>query len=181
MRLSKRVPWVLALLCASLILGAGMAVADDQAEVGKPAPPFTLNDLEGNEVSLSDFEGKVVVLTFWGWSCVSCKEEEMPALQHEVWENEEEFPHEKIQVLSINMDVNPDLERIKGYTEDKGLTYPMLVDGLKVAAQYLVFATPILMYIDHEGVLQHKKGPQLMDESDVELLKELVDAVPDAE
>src|SRR3989344_1648705 len=41
-------------------------------EVGKQAPQFTLTDFSGNQVSLSSFQGKPVVITFWGSWCLSC-------------------------------------------------------------------------------------------------------------
>ena len=45
------------------------AVASNKAEIGKPAPAFTLMDLEGKPVSLSDFKGKTVVIE---WFCPTC-------------------------------------------------------------------------------------------------------------
>ena len=36
-------------------------------QIGSAAPDFTLQDLEGNEKSLSDYRGKVVLLAFWGY------------------------------------------------------------------------------------------------------------------
>ncbi len=42
---------------------------------GTPAPDFTLNDVEGNPVSLSDFKGRKVVLQFWASWCPDCRAE----------------------------------------------------------------------------------------------------------
>jgi peroxiredoxin len=47
---------------------------------GKPAPAFTLLDLNGKKVSLSDFKGRPLVVNFWGTYCAPCKIE-MPWLQ----------------------------------------------------------------------------------------------------
>lgn len=49
--------------------GAGAAAAAAAAEVGKPAPDFTLNDLDGKPVTLSSFKGKTVVLEWFNPEC----------------------------------------------------------------------------------------------------------------
>ncbi|MCD4653704.1 peroxiredoxin family protein [bacterium] len=54
---------VLLMACLSVILTAGLASATYQ--VGDEIGDFTLNDSEGNSVSLSDFDGKVVFIFFW--------------------------------------------------------------------------------------------------------------------
>ncbi len=50
------------------------------AVVGNPAPDFTLADLDGNQVSLSDFRGKTVFINFWATWCPACREE-MPEIE----------------------------------------------------------------------------------------------------
>ncbi len=49
-------------------------------ELNRPAPDFTLPGLDGQDVRLSDYRGKVVLVNFWGTWCEPCKEE-TPALQ----------------------------------------------------------------------------------------------------
>jgi cytochrome c-type biogenesis protein len=51
-------------------------------QVGKPAPSFTLKDLDGNRVSLSDLKGKPVLVTFWATWCVPCRDE-LPLIRDE--------------------------------------------------------------------------------------------------
>jgi len=185
MQISRSVG-MLALLIFSLVFSIGISNAQDEpevgAEVGNKAPDFTLTDIntdeENVEYTLSEYLGKVVVMTFWGWTCISCKEEEMPALQHEVWDV---YPHEQVSVVSINQDVTPNLDDIRGYIADKEITYPMLVDGLKTAVDYLVFATPILIILDHEGVIRFKEGNRLFDEEVKAFIDELVAELPETE
>jgi len=59
---------MIALAIAALLTTTQIALADG-AEVGKPAPGFTLQDLDGNQVSLSDFKGKTVVLEWFNPDC----------------------------------------------------------------------------------------------------------------
>ncbi len=53
--------WLFSVLFAVFLAPAALAAVP----VGSPAPDFTLNDVNGNPHSLSDFEGKVVLLNFW--------------------------------------------------------------------------------------------------------------------
>jgi thiol-disulfide isomerase/thioredoxin len=57
-----------------------VSVSEGVARVGGPAPTFTSWDLNGKRVSLSDFKGRPVLLTFWATWCTVCREE-LPALQ----------------------------------------------------------------------------------------------------
>ena len=57
-------------LCASLFLVQFLALAD--AQVGKPAPDFTVKDLDGKTHKLSDYKGKVVVLEAYNLDCPFC-------------------------------------------------------------------------------------------------------------
>jgi thiol-disulfide isomerase/thioredoxin len=64
-----------------------------------PAPDFHLRDRQGNEVALSDYRGKTVVVNFWASWCAVCRSEKpsLEALQ-------EEYPHSEVQVLAVASD-----------------------------------------------------------------------------
>ncbi len=184
----KLAVWVI-VLSLGMCFGVALNAQDEPVvgpNVGDLAPDFTLMNLnpledvdtETVDFTLSDHAGKVVVMTFWGWTCISCKEEEMPALQHEVWDV---FSREQVLVLAVNQDVDPNLGNIREYIADKQITYPMLVDGLKTAVDYLVFATPILIIVDHEGVIRFKEGNRLFDEEVKTFIDELVAELPESE
>ncbi len=173
--MAVRVPLLCLILLAGALLGAPLDGRAEEGKVGEPFTDFTLLDTEGNEVTLSDYAGKVIAITFWGWGCIECREEEMPALQSQV---QEVYSREQVQVISVNIDPKPDLERIRQYKEDKGLTYPILVDGLEVAFDYRVFATPILFLIDGEGIVRHKEANKVFDADTREVLQGLIDELP---
>ena len=67
------------LLAALLLSSAGCGKKEESVgmkfDVGKPAPEFTLPDLEGNQIELSSMKGKVLILDFWATWCPPCKEE----------------------------------------------------------------------------------------------------------
>ena len=70
----------LALLTPALVITGCARGRQSVASVGAKAPDFTLPDLNGQSVSLSDFEGQPVFINFWGINCTYCREE-MPHLQ----------------------------------------------------------------------------------------------------
>src|SRR3990172_9379332 len=130
------------LLC--LMLFALPATGEEEQapgyKVGQQALDFTLQDLEGQDVKLSDQRGKVVVLTFWDWGCVECREGSLPKLQEAL---QEELEESRVAVLAVNISPQPDVEQLKAYATEKGLAYPILLQGMQVALDYWVFTIPI--------------------------------------
>jgi peroxiredoxin len=117
----------------------------------KEAPAFSLNSLDGKQVSLSDFKGKPVLLTFWATWCVSCKEE-MPLL--------EKFfagKRDQLAILLITIDGERKKAAQKVISENK-ITLPvLLLLKEKVMDHYMVRGwVPQTFLIDREGVLVGK-------------------------
>ena len=123
-----------------------------------PAPDFTLVDQNGEEHTLSDYEGKVVFLNFWATWCGPCQRE-MPEIQqlYEDWgENTGE-----VVVLGVANPHDPDhpgnadsltAGEIGDWLGEKGYTYPTLMDETgEIFAQYGVSAFPTTFMIDTEG------------------------------
>ncbi len=117
----------------------------------KQAPSFSLRGLDGNQVSLSDFRGKPVLITFWATWCESCKEE-MPIL--------EKFSQGKRDQLAILL-ITIDGERkraVQTVADKNKLTLPvLLLLKEKVMDQYGVRGwVPQTYLVDQEGVLVGK-------------------------
>jgi len=112
---------------------------------GKPAPDFTLMDLNGQEVSLSDFRGKYVLINFWATLCSYCKIE-MPDLQRIYDENED------LIVLAVNVQEEKGI--VDSYIRHNGYDFPVVLDeDGKVANTYLVSGFPVSYFVDKEGIL----------------------------
>ena len=85
----KRMKIIIVLLLAVFVLTAcdntsSTSTAEKPAAkeglIGKTAPDFTLTDMAGQQVSLSQYRGKVVILNFWATWCPPCREE-MPSME----------------------------------------------------------------------------------------------------
>jgi cytochrome c-type biogenesis protein len=76
------------------------AVRNDKS-IGTPTPELTLKDLDGRDVSLSDYKGKVILVNFWATWCVPCREE-IPWLI----EMQERYSAEGFTVLGLAMDAD---------------------------------------------------------------------------
>lgn len=114
-------------------------------EVGKLAPNFTLENLNGEEVSLEEYRGKIVMLNFWATTCKFCVEE-MPDMNKLQEENED------LVILAVNVRERKD--KVKNYIENGGYDFEVLLDNKgDIAMDYLVSAFPTSYFIDKEGIL----------------------------
>lgn len=124
-----------------------------QLEERSAAPDFTLKDLDGNDVKLSDFRGKVVFLNFWATWCPYCVEE-MPDLQKA---NDTLAKEGKAVILAV--DVAENSEIVKKYVSDKKLSLKVLLDtDGRIADIYKVTGIPITFIINRDGTIYNYMG-----------------------
>ena len=121
--------------------------------LNEPAPGFTLTDLKGKEVSLSDYKGKVVIIDFWATWCGPCKQS-FPAMKEAVekYSNEAEF-------LFVNTweRVDNKMENAKKFIENTKYPFHVLVDQEnKVITQYKVEGIPCKFIVGPDGTLKFK-------------------------
>lgn len=117
---------------------------------GKRAPNFTLLDLDGNEVELSDFIGKKVILNFWATWCPPCRAE-MPHMESIYKKNNKE-----VVVLAVNLSNTEKSDSdVQEFVKDFKLSFPIVMDTKgEISGQYQVFAYPTSLMIDSQGVIQ---------------------------
>jgi len=104
-----------------------VSVGEGNAEVlacpadAKPAPlNFTMKDVTGKDVSLSQYKGKVILLDFWATWCGPCKVE-IPGFV----DFQNRFTHDGLQVVGISVDDTPD--QLAPYIKELKMNYPVLL------------------------------------------------------
>lgn len=121
------------------------------------APDFTLKTLDGKEVTLSELQGKKVILNFWATWCPPCRAE-MPDMEKFY----KEYKDKNVEILAINFttsEKNP--EDVKKFIKDFGITFPVLLDEENIVNDiYQPQGIPNSFFIDSKGVAQyHIIGP----------------------
>ncbi len=107
-----------------------------------------LPDLHGKQRRVSDWQGKVVVVNFWATWCAPCREE-IPVLVR----TQTKLGSKGLQIVGIALD---ELERVKPFSMEMGINYPILlagIDGLELAraAGNEIGALPFTVFIDRSG------------------------------
>ena len=122
------------------------------AELGQPAPDFTLPDLAGKRVRLGEFRGKKgVLINFWATWCPPCRKE-MPTLERLARER-----RDTLQILAVSLDTGGKA-RVLAFASELGLTFPILLDPAHVAGTlYRVTALPVSFLVDRDGLLRHRE------------------------
>src|SRR5918999_2868441 len=143
----------------------------------KAAPDFTLPTVDGKQVSLQDYRGKVVFLNFWATWCIPCREE-MPALErlHQTYRQSQDF-------AVISIDYKESAEQVKAFFQKHALTFPALLDQSgSVSRDYLVSGMPTTYLIGRDGMLLARGvgGRDWTRAEALALIKALVKPAPEA-
>jgi peroxiredoxin len=142
-------PFFLLLVVAALL--AWIALRQHSAHlVGgagelRPAPDFSLTDLAGKKLRLSDYRGQVILLDFWASWCDPCKRE----IPHFI-EMQNRYGPQGLQVVGISMDDDEKLAR--EFQEQFKMNYPVAMGSAQLASQYGgILGLPIAFLIDRQG------------------------------
>jgi len=128
----------------NVIKGAQTWYPSFEAWQGRPAPDFTLTDIEGKPHKLSEYRGQNVVVVFWATWCGPCKLEvpHLKALR-------ESYPKDKLAILAIS---DEPLAIVKTFAQEQGLTYTVLTSPGDLPAPFgQVQAIPSSFFVDPEG------------------------------
>ena len=109
------------------------------------APNFTLSSTEFEEVSLTDYEGKVVLLDFWATWCKPC-EEEIPIFV----ELYDQYHAHGFEIIGVSLD-EEGIEVIKPFIEKLGVNYKILLAEPEIVEKYKLTAIPSAFLINRMG------------------------------
>jgi thiol-disulfide isomerase/thioredoxin len=149
--------------------GAGAADLDTGAEVGKLAPNFLLQTLDGRTIRLSELRGRPVFLNFWATWCIFCVAE-MPAIQRLA-----DRYGDRLVVVGVN--VGQSEAEARAFADQAGIRYPLLLDPhLDVTRAYRVQAMPTSLAVDADGVVRALNYGVLTPPQMEQFVQPLVDA-----
>jgi thiol-disulfide isomerase/thioredoxin len=114
------------------------------------APDFTLPQLEGKDLRLSSYRGKVVLLDFWASWCAPCREETPHLI-----ELQQKYGDRGLQIIGVSMDDSPDPAR--AFYQQFHMNYPVVMGNAKTGERYGgVLGLPIAFLINGDGRIYAK-------------------------
>ncbi len=143
---------ILALVVAILLI----PVSSSFAGVGDKASDFSLTDLNGKEVKLSEFAGKVVLLNFWATWCPPCRAE----IPHFI-ELADEYAEKGLVILGVSHDQKE--STVRSWLQENPVNYPVMMAQSEVSNKYQLYlpqrdrgGIPFTFIIDKKGKIRHQ-------------------------
>lgn len=154
------VPAVLILIFGSVTYGARLITAPlEPAEHRRPAPQFRLMNSAEKPVSLSNYNGKVVLLDFWATECGGCKQEIPDFIAIQARHAHEDFSAVGVSVDIMYENLKSPAEawaRVKPFAQSVNLNYPILMGDDAITKAYGMQALPMTLLIDRHGRIAAK-------------------------
>ena len=117
-------------------------------EIGHMAPDFTLIDLDGNQLTLSDLRGKTVFLNFWATWCPPCRAE-----MSEIEAISQKYKDAGVAVFVIDLR-EPESDVLR-FVQEGGYSWSFVIDRTgEVGKTYGVTLIPTSFFLDKEGVIR---------------------------
>jgi peroxiredoxin len=123
-------------------------VVSYSGQIGSTAPAFNLVGVNGKGVSLEQFKGKVLFLTFWAPWCIPCREE-LPALE----DLYKKFGKDGLQVIGISVDDS--LKDVQAFLSKVPISFPILLDKGDVNESYRVTGLPTGFIVGKDGIIRN--------------------------
>lgn len=147
----------------------GLRSSSTGTQKHREAPDFTLPRLDGGQLRLSSYRGKVVLLDFWATWCVPCRE----GTPHFV-ELQQKYGDRGLQIIGVSMDDSP--EPVHTFYQQFHMNYPVVMGTAETGSAYGgVLGLPIAYLIDRDGHIYAKHigatGPAVFEKDITTLLQ----------
>ena len=135
-------------LAVGLSVTSGIAGAAPTL-VGKDAPDFVLKSLDGRNLRLSEYRGRVVLVSFWArWA--SDSREELPALDRIY------TTYQRAGLVVLGVSVDEDAHRAREFADAMKVRYPILLDtSPEIGRDYLLDRMPVTVLVDRSGIVRY--------------------------
>ncbi len=153
---SKQIVFLAAIVVIVLAFGASFFIKGKSSPhkiitTGDRAPDFTLPAPNGRSVSLSDFNGKVVMVHFWATWCPPCVEE-LPTLAT----LNESMAGKDFEMLAVSVDEGG-ADAVTSFMHRNNLNIPVLLDSDRAtASRYGTYKFPETYILDRQGIVRYK-------------------------
>lgn len=166
---------MLIVITAAIALAAGISVKYLSAPVRDAGPSamvdFSLPDLSGKQRSISEWQGKILIINFWATWCPPCRKEipEFIALQ-------EEYADKGLQFIGIAIE---EQEPVSEYLKTLTMNYPILIgedNGIALSQQLgnIINAVPFTIVVNPQGQIIHRQPGEFSREKILEIITPLM-------
>ena len=136
------------------------------------APDFTVLDMDGNEVNLSDYFGKPIIINFWATWCGPCKSE-LPAFDNMYAKYGDDVTFIMLNLTDGSRDT---VDKVNQFVNDNGYSFPVYFDTtLEAANTYGAYSIPTTYLIDDEGIPVHSQMGAMSEEHLEQLINALLE------
>jgi thiol-disulfide isomerase/thioredoxin len=137
---------VLSIIAIALLTGC----TDRGVQSDTMAADFSLKDMSGKTVKLSDYKGKVVLLEFWATWCPPCRAS-VPGLE----KLHKAYTDKGLVLLAVSMDEGGE-DEVRSYIKESGITYTVLKGTEDIAIKYQVRSIPMMLVLNKEGKISKR-------------------------
>jgi thiol-disulfide isomerase/thioredoxin len=140
---------IAAALIAGLVAVLGVqhaATGSTHFTVGRPAPRFAIDSLDGGKITSDKFRGRAVFLNFFATWCRPCKLE-LPYIT-------KQYAQSSSGIAFVGVDEEESAAAVEAFDRLMGITYTVGIDQGGVSADYLIEVIPTSVFIDRHGIVR---------------------------
>ncbi len=137
-------------LCFVLLFLLSSCGKEKEESTLSSAPNFTLQTLDGKEVTLSELKGKVILLDFWATWCGPCRESIPHLIQ--LYKN---YQKDGLVVIGMNVEKG-EMDTVRRFVKSLDIPYPITLSPDEVQRDYRVSGLPTTILIDKQGRIREK-------------------------